>query len=75
MTVSVEINEKTLAKYELEKLVSLNAMGNYYRGVSIQNDVLNTIDYLRSNNHEFNYGDVLISKKHKTRIRIIESED
>ena len=75
MTVLVKINEKTSAKYEQEKLVSLNAMGNYYRRISIQNDVLNTIDYLRSNNHEFNYGDVLISKKHKTRIRIIESEN
>jgi hypothetical protein len=75
MTVSVEINEKTLAKYELEKLVSLNAMGNYYRGVSIHRDVLETIDELGHNNHDFNCGDVLNSKKHKTRIRIIESED
>ena len=72
MTVSVAINEKTLAKYELKKLVSLNAMGNYYRGFSIHRDVLETIDELWHNYHEFNCGDVLISKKHKTRIRVVQ---
>ena len=55
-TISTKINGKLCAEYEVGKVVDLNSMGNFYRGNSIHNDVLTTIEGLQGNNHEFNSG-------------------
>ena len=69
--VSIKINEKFSAEYELEEVDTLNAIGNTFRKNSIHTDVVNTLKEIENSGHTFAYTDLFYSKKHKIRIRIM----